>query len=421
MNAVNHVNRPLPDSSSSTISGSGSVQSHLSTANSQQRLRATNAYAVLNKESKEASSFSSSPTSPALSHPINLTNALRRVLFSSPDIVQFPDYSSRSWKGLAFKWMALVYCFLSIVFTSTSLYGYLYLRNAVHVFPSNESDVSSAQILTVEQRLSRLSPYFPYLGGSHQSTFEPYIFLPTSPTDGITACIWSKDDGDPTVRSLVSWTAQWTGKHRCTGSDSYLTGPGLISFVMVTTTHPHSVAHQQLLQRLQPLRDHPSLSGLSLHLFHTVNELHPSTYLNLARLFANSRTVMLFPANLSNVLPSNFHNTLSSRIPHSVRKPLLITAAATSAFSIPDLTPVILPRNYPLWCSERAFLATRTSDWDDCTWQLWLEEYGLGHANMTIAINPEEFANGVESSSLVRRFPPVNMRVPTPNPQDPAP
>ncbi|KAJ7251530.1 hypothetical protein B0H12DRAFT_642280 [Mycena haematopus] len=172
---------------------------------------------------------------------------------------------------------------------------------------------------------------------------------------------------------------------------------------MVTSTHPHSVSHQQLLQRLQTLRNHPSLSGLSLHLFHRHSPSDsPSVYLNLARLFSNSRIVMVLTANLSNVLPSNFYNALSSR---PTRKPLLITSAAPSVSSIPDLTPVILPRNYPVWCSERAFLASRTSDWNECIWQLWLEEYGLGHANITIAIDSEEFASGgVEPASLVRGF-----------------
>ncbi|KAJ6499200.1 hypothetical protein C8R45DRAFT_107750 [Mycena sanguinolenta] len=372
--------RPIPESSSSTISGSGSVQSHLSTANSQQRLRATNAYATLNKEfSKDSSSFDSSPISPTLSNPATLAHALR-VLFPSPEAsVQFPDHSSRSWKGLAFKWMGLVYCFLSIIFTSTSLYTHLYLGNPVGASISKELGPA---FLTVEQRVSRLSPY---LGGS----FEPHVLLPRSPADGITACLWSKDDGQDNFDSLISWAFQWTGP---------------ISLVMVTSTRLSSVSHQQLLQRLQTLRDHPSLSGLSLHLFHQQSPAEsPSAYLNLARLFSNSPTVMLFPANLSNVLPSNFYNTLSSHIPHPPTKPLLITNAAPSVLSVPDLTPVILPRNYPIWCSERAFLASRTSDWNDCMWQLWLEEYGLGHANITVALHPEESTNsGVDSGGLTR-------------------
>ncbi|KAF7361807.1 hypothetical protein MVEN_00524900 [Mycena venus] len=288
---------------------------------------------------------------------------------------------------MAFKWMALVYCFLSLIFTSTSLYKYLYLDDAVRVSAGKEIVASATAFLSAEQRLSRLSPYLPHLGGSRE--FEPYVLLPPSPSDGITACLWSTDDGDASLHSLVSWASQWTGP---------------ISLVMVTATRPHSVSHQQLLQRLKSFRDHPSLSRLSLHLVHAMGDQHsPSAYLNLARLFATSRTVMLFPANLLNALPSDFYSTLSSRIAHPPRKPALVTTTVTSAFSIPDLTPVILPQNYPLWCTERAFLASRALDWDDCIWQLWLEEYGLGQVNITFAVNTENLASGaVEPASLTR-------------------
>ncbi|KAJ6594002.1 hypothetical protein B0H19DRAFT_918079, partial [Mycena capillaripes] len=231
--------------------------------------------------------------------------------------------------------------------------------------------------------------------------FEPYILLSPSPTNGITACLWTSDDGNTDFRSLVSWASQWTGP---------------ISLVMATATHPRSILHQQLLQRLETLRGHPSLSGLSLHLIHDRNgQYSPSAYLNLARLFANSRTVMLFPANLSNSLPMNFYNTLISRIPDPARKPLLITSTITSAFSVPDLTPVILPQNYPLWCTERAFLGSRTLEWDDCLWQLWLEEYGLGHANITTAMNPEEFTSvDADLVSMVRQSPSYKVAFSTP-------
>ncbi|KAJ7783283.1 hypothetical protein B0H16DRAFT_1710078 [Mycena metata] len=357
--------RTLPESTS----GSGSFQSHLSTTNSQQRLRATGGSAPSTKES-------SSLTSPVISSPNNLTNTLRAFLFPEiPISIHFQDHhaSSRSWKYLALKWMALVYCFLSVIFTSTALYKYLYLRTAARM--RNEIVPSSFEFLSAEQRLSRISSY---LGGDSQM-FEPYIILPASPPAGITACLWTNDDGDAGFRLLVSWASQW---------------PGPISLVMTTETQPHSIQHQQLIQRIKPLRDHPSLSSLSLHLIHTTHNGHsPSAYLNLARLYANSRTVMLFPANISNLLPSNFYSALASRLHLPIRKPLLVTSLVTSAFSIPDLTPVVLPRNYPVWCTERGFLASRTSDWEDCLWQLWLEEYGLGHANITVAIDTEDSAN----------------------------
>lgn len=175
---------------------------------------------------------------------------------------------------------------------------------------------------------------------------------------------------------------------------------------MVTTaTHPGSASHTELLRRLKTLKIHPSLSGLSLHLLHVSNHQYsPSAYLNLARLFASSPTVMLFPANLSNTLPSNLYNILTSHHSHhAARKPLLITDTATSPFSIPALTPILLPRNYQLWCTERPFLSSRTADWDDCLWQLWLEESGIGHANLTLSIgleNPMFSADGPFAPNL---------------------
>ncbi|KAJ7680428.1 hypothetical protein DFH06DRAFT_416793 [Mycena polygramma] len=371
---MNSSTRALPESSSSTISG------HLSTANSQQRLRATNAYAVSNKEP------SSSPTSPVPSHPTNLANILR-IFFPFQDIQSpfaFQDHHSpsRSWKALA----ALVYCFLSFVFTSTALCKFIYLSDVARIYPGNEFVASTAEFVTTEQRFSRISPY---LGGSR--VLEPYVLAPSFPIEGITACLWTSDPDDAGLGSLVSWASQWAGP---------------ISLVMATATHPRSILHRQLLQRLETLRGHSSLAGLSLHLVYGTNGQHsPSAYLNLARLFASTRTVMLFPANLSNNLPTNFYNNLTSRIPHSAKTPLLITGTATSAFSIPALTPIILPQNYPSWCTERAFRASRTSDWDDCVWQIWLEEYGLGHANITIAMNPEQLVKvGADLAGLTQRL-----------------
>ncbi|KAJ7096220.1 hypothetical protein C8R44DRAFT_644179 [Mycena epipterygia] len=230
---------------------------------------------------------------------------------------------------------------------------------------------STFAFLSPEQRLSRISLY---PGGS--PVFDPYLLLAAPTNDNaITACLWTTDDED-SFRALVFWVSQWTGP---------------TSLVMTTTTPPRSAMHQQLIQRLKTLQSLPSLSGLSLHLVHvTNNQYYPSLYLNLARFFANSPIVMLFPANPSNVLPSSFYKALTPHIRVAARKPLLIASTVTSAFSIPGLTPVILPRNYGLWCTDRAFLASRTSDWDDCLWQLWLEEYGLGHANISIPLDTED-------------------------------
>ncbi|KAJ7647232.1 hypothetical protein FB45DRAFT_821925 [Roridomyces roridus] len=338
--------------STSTISGSASCQTHLSTTNSQQRLRATTSYTVVAKESTVSSTA-------VLSSPNSLTTALRALL----PLDHHQDHH-RSWKGLAFKWLALVYCFLSLIFLSTALYKHICLP--VHDVPASPP----LQFLSAEQRLSRI----PGL-----RMLDPYLLPGSRPKDNtaITACLWTTDSED-SLLSLAPWASNWQGP---------------ISLVVVTMQTPRSTSHHQLIEQLRNLQRYPSLSSLSLHLVHTAENHHPpsTAYLNIARLFAVSPTVMLFPANLSNIPPPSFYATLVSRRPN--RKPVLVTGATSpSAFSIPPLTPVVLPRNYPAWCTERAFLPSRVAEYDDCLWQLWLEEYGLGQVNITVKLDAEEGA-----------------------------
>ncbi|KAJ7076396.1 hypothetical protein B0H15DRAFT_790624, partial [Mycena belliarum] len=213
---------------------------------------------------------------------------------------------------------------------------------------------------------------------------EPYLLAAPVDLLDITACLWTTDDLN-NLHLLHSWVTQWSGP---------------VSLAMITQTRPRSTMHHALLQRLGALH---GLPGFSLHLVHVMNDQHhPSTYLNLARLFATTSTVMLFPADISNVLPARFHNTLIAQISLPVRKPLLISETATSAFTIPGLTPVILPRHYQLWCNEKAFLASRTSEWDDCLWHLWLEEFGLEHANLTVTFATEDPIIGADAATRTR-------------------
>ncbi|KAJ7287428.1 hypothetical protein C8J57DRAFT_1495873 [Mycena rebaudengoi] len=303
----------------STISGSGS-QSHLSTT--QHRLRATNANAK--------TIYFDEPL--VSDHTTKFTTAWRLL---------FPVQDARACKTLGLKWAALVYCCLSFVFMSAALYNFARLGDTFQIHALPEFAMSALDFLS-----------------SDQHALEPYILSPASPAahGAITACIWSTDS-DENLDSLLPWAAHW---------------PGPISILVTTTTRPMSTSHQRLMQRLKTLKNLPDLS---LHLLHTANTQHsPAAYLNMARLFAPSPTVMLFPASLVNILPADLYGSLTSRIPGPLHQPLLVTSKPTSAFTIPALTPLVLPRNYRVWCTERSsFLASRTSDWDDCLWQLWLE------------------------------------------------
>ncbi|CAK5281748.1 unnamed protein product [Mycena citricolor] len=170
-------------------------------------------------------------------------------------------------------------------------------------------------------------------------------------------------DSDDVLSILVSWSSRWRGP---------------ISLVLITAEHQSP----SLIARLQSLKSHPSLSKLWLHLVPSSKQYNSAQLLNLARFFAPTRSIMLWPASPAAVI-LQVYDALISQIGQPIQKPLLLSPFPASVFSIPSLTPVVLSRDYRLWCSERAFLGSRSSDWDECVWFLWLEEYGLESLNVT--------------------------------------
>jgi len=140
------------------------------------------------------------------------------------------------------------------------------------------------------------------------------------------------------------------------------------------------------------LLHHPMLnaSRLALHLLHldpTTPEA-PNVFLNLARLFAPTRTLLLVPGTPKPPPPSSIP---SLSIAH-IRDPVILRVAAPGhgtgispskgRLATPAvLSPMLILRDHPLWCTERfAFApapsAPRTVDWDECLWQAQLETFG---------------------------------------------
>jgi hypothetical protein len=151
-----------------------------------------------------------------------------------------------------------------------------------------------------------------------------------------------------------------------------------------TTRAPHPT--------LTHLLHHPKLnaSRLALHLLHldpTTPEA-PNVFLNLARLFAPTRTLLLVPGTPKPPPPSSIP---SLSITH-IRDPVIVrvaalghgTGIATSKGRLTTpavLSPMLILRDHPLWCTERfAFApapsAPRAFDWDACLWQAQLETFG---------------------------------------------
>lgn len=111
-------------------------------------------------------------------------------------------------------------------------------------------------------------------------------------------------------------------------------------------------------------------------------------FLNLARLFAPTRTLFLVPGTPKPPPPS-FISTLSMA---HLRDPVVVRVAAPGpgtgivvnkgrSTTPAVLSPVLILRDHPLWCTERfAFApapsAPRAADWDACLWQIQLETFG---------------------------------------------
>lgn len=156
-----------------------------------------------------------------------------------------------------------------------------------------------------------------------------------------------------------------------------LTGP--IS-LLVTTTMTSGPNRSSLLQNISRLLKHPSSnSSLFLHVLHLSPSTSdsPNAFLNLARLFSPTSSVLLVPGNISTPLLATLHSSLVSLPLLASRKPVILTNWTRKSYPYTPLSPILLPRDYPMWCTERFFPSqSRTADWDECLWQLWLETFG---------------------------------------------
>lgn len=184
------------------------------------------------------------------------------------------------------------------------------------------------------------------------------------------------------------------------------TGP--ISLLMTTNAIPESETHLALLRRLFDLKTLLPLSGLSVHLLHvtTRERASPNAYLNLARLFAGSSTVMLVPGDLS-VPPFVSLDGILSQKSQPTPLPWIVTPSSQGLATFSALSfgpPVILQQNHPVWCTDRVFYHnTRASDWQECLWQLWVEsfgEFGKIHAPLEM---PAKAADSDTNVSLQRK------------------
>ncbi|KAH9832303.1 uncharacterized protein C8Q71DRAFT_840724 [Rhodofomes roseus] len=323
----------------------------------------------LDSSEKMAPYLVDSPTADvSLSGPAKLCRAFSAV----PQAVEYQFSRQRPLVRLA----TMVYCVLSCLVFSMAMYQRFFdNQNHVTLYASEISqNRNPLESLPIEHVLSKVTSLYPA-----PKAVDPFVLKAAANPVGITACLWSTDQD---VHSVISWATRWTGP---------------ISLLVTTTTDPASPEHEALLRKLATLQHRSALlnTTLSLHLVHLAPSTppNPNAFLNLARLLAQTPRVVLFPANLTTTPPKLLYPSLLAAHHPSVpsaaivdastpagtarRRPVVLTTRGQTGFPFSPLAPVVLARDDPLWCTERFFApGERAPDWEECLWQIWLENFG---------------------------------------------
>ncbi|KAL0956496.1 hypothetical protein HGRIS_002640 [Hohenbuehelia grisea] len=348
--APSNLSRTLPPH----ISASASFQSHLSTTHAQQRQRSSSSHLFPPRKRSELGSNPSGAGTRLLALTSTSVDSFGRSLFSAQNLLRFMDpRGSKSWSSLCFKWILLIYYAISAVYATSLFYRTVSDRK----FGSRgRGDADYFRDLSQRTKLSRLLS----VQSPIPDAFEPYILRAHAGSDNLQAlsmCIWFSDSEG--IERFFRWVGDW---------------PGYVSAVVTTTAEPSSSAHTELLHTIRGLASPNLLGTLSLHVLHSdlKKPESPNGYLNLARLFAPTDRVVLFPGNLS-MLPSPDFNHYVSGTNYAADTTLLVTSGQPSG----SLGPVITDINNHIWCTDRfMFLTSRQALWDECLWQFRLGNHG---------------------------------------------
>ncbi|KIY66869.1 hypothetical protein CYLTODRAFT_491093 [Cylindrobasidium torrendii FP15055 ss-10] len=184
------------------------------------------------------------------------------------------------------------------------------------------------------------------------SGFHPYFHHDPHPQLRPTAALWCGDD--TSLEDLAAWSRVWAGP---------------LSIVMTTS---NSTSTASLRTRLAPLRH------VSVHLL-SASGMPPNALLNLARIYAQTKEVVIFPLPSSLLDTDIFPISKYLRSPDSSR-PALLTNSSRPMLNfdkLPPFVPLVIQRDYSAWCPERFFYKHEPAlDWNECVWRIWLETLG---------------------------------------------
>ena len=176
---------------------------------------------------------------------------------------------------------------------------------------------------------------------------------------------------------------------------------GPLSVLLSTTAVSGSSSHSDILGKVRDLARRVGNGQLSLHLLHvkTHNSSTANTYLNLARLFAPTTRVVLFPALIECLPPHDLHNLVYLQ---NSSLPALVTTPSRATYPFSELSPIFLRRNYSVWCTERYLMPNgHLAGWQECIWQIWMGSLGQAE-RIRISDIPGERSKMTRKSDKVR-------------------
>ncbi|KAH8119397.1 hypothetical protein DFH11DRAFT_1501983 [Phellopilus nigrolimitatus] len=293
-------------------------------------------------------------------HKILRSPVILHSLPSSPRTSSLPlhcsEKASRPLRHTLLFWTLSTYCLFSVAFFTMRLFV---VPKALfhHTSRLENQSISPINDFSHSFRLSRILQFKP-----QPISFFPYIVHAEPSDSNITACLWIelKD-----LKSLCNDIGQ---------------GPS--SVVVVTEMDP-----RQAQSSINALKAPSGVSDMaSFHIIHQLpHEIRTSnSYLNLARMFARTRYVVLFPSSTETSIPKGLNIKLAAQMSalnaSRLVSPFALSSSkftANSPIPFPPLAPVFVEQTYPIWCSERFFTApSRAVDWEECLWQFWLNSYG---------------------------------------------
>ncbi|KAL0564212.1 hypothetical protein V5O48_017842 [Marasmius crinis-equi] len=357
-------------SGSPKLTGSGSIQSHLSTASS--RLRISSSITGLAAKERDDDDVLPHPAHSSDSESTKIPKLSTLLLRFTSTEIPHPGVSPRSrasqWAILSIKIFVGLYCVFSLFFAPYKIY------NNIRTDKHRDGDVghveqdalqfSPLSSLSDALKLSRVLSYQP-----ETKTLEVGVIHNQALTNhSVTLCLWL-DESEllSNVSRVMQLGTQWKGP---------------ISLVVTS----NSEATATVLQRsIQVLKDQSI--ALSLHILRLRTPLgshSPNALLNLARLLSSTPRVLLLPGGLTSTVSHELREALATQ--HDNTVPFVVVHPSTKvSFPLPQLAPLLVPRVFPSWCTERFFYFTdRAKTWDECLWYLWLESDGKLRAIRTI-------------------------------------